>query len=552
MGFAPFFDRARQSVGQALRGVGLADLERRLEGVIVTIAFDATAEGSLEARRTLDLSARLAARLYPNMRILPLHRGSDLADELTRLVKAINPAITLANGQPHGLREVALVVGSTRHQANVVVYAGSEGWIAKVSTSGPVGSVNSGNPFGAGAAACLGMANVFRAVFADLLPHAGLDDDAALSLLNFETGTRAANLDLGASVDIAAVQLVGVGAVGNAFLWSIARVPGIVGTLHPVDHETVELSNLQRYVLTTMADDEAVKITLAKRELAGSRLKVVPSRGTWSDHVGRSAGARYDLVAVALDSARDRILVQSSLPRRIVNAWTQDGDLGISRHGFDGEQACLACLYLPHGKRRSLDEIVAGELGLDHETYKMRLRDMLVVSSPVGEAFAREVAAAGGHDPAPLMAHAGLPLRAFRQRAVCGGLVMRAGDGSGADVEVPLAFQSALAGVMLAAEVVAERTGIREVRPATRSVVDLLRPLTSRPTFNVLKRASVAVRCICEDPDWQDAYRVKWLLPQDENSDRHQPTSNDPLISKRARRRNTGRTTRGKLSTLQN
>lgn len=537
MAFAPFFDRTRQSVGQALRGLGADDLERRLMDVVVTVAFDASAEVSGEARHTLDLAVRLAARLYPRIRFLPLHGGGELAGTLATLSKAINPNITI-EGSAEGGREIALVVGSTRHEGKVVIYAGSDGWIARISAREPVGSGSSGNPFGAGAAACIGMANLFRAVFADVLPHAELDEDASLSLLNFETGPRTTTNLLGDRVDIGTVHLVGVGAVGNAFVWSLARVPGVAGVLHPVDHETVDLSNMQRYVLTTMADEGAVKVSLAKREIAKSKLKVVPSQATWSEHVGRSSGARFDLVAVALDSARDRLQVQSSLPRRIVNAWTQDGDLGVSRHGFDGDQACLACLYLPQGRRRSLDEIIAGELGLDYETHKMQLRNMLVRGQPVGDEFAREVATVAGLDPERLMVHAGQPLRAFRQRAVCGGLVMRAGDGGGADVEVPLAFQSALAGVMLAAEVVAERAELRSVRPATRSVINLLRPLMSRPTSNILKGTSVAARCICEDPDWQDVYRAKWSPLAGEALENDQSIGADGANrSKRARRR---------------
>ncbi len=537
MGFAPYFDRTLQSVGQALRGVGVDDLKRRLMGVVVTIAFDRAAEQSSEARHTLDLAVRLATRLYPRMQILPLHGDGGLAAGLAGLARTINPEITLESSA-EGAREIVLNLGDTRHEAEVVVHAGSDGWIGRVSARGPVGSGASGNPFGAGAAACLGMANVFRAVFADRLLLGAPDADAALSLLNFETGERAATAPLEDRVDIGAVQLVGVGAIGNAFVWSTARVPGIRGVLDLIDHEAVELSNMQRYVLTALDDDGMIKVLLAQREFAGTKLRVSPSQATWSEHVGRSGGAKFDLVAVALDSARDRIRVQSSLPRRIVNGWTQEGDLGVSRHGFEGDQACLACLYLPQGRRRSLDEIVAGELGLNYETHKMRLRDMLVREEPVGEAFAREVAAAGGLSLEPLLAHAGLPLRAFRQRAVCGSLVMRAGDGGGADVEVPLAFQSALAGVMLAAEVVGERAGLRVTRPATRSVLDLLRPLSSRPTSNVLKSTSSAASCICQDPDWQTAYRLKWPEPPDQVSrSTFAAVSVEGRASKRTRRR---------------
>ena len=51
--------------------------------------------------------------------------------------------------------------------------------------------------------------------------------------------------------------------------------------------------------------------------------------------------------------------MQGSLPRWIANAWTQLGDLGVSSHCFLGQDACLACLYLPTQKSKSQDQIVA-------------------------------------------------------------------------------------------------------------------------------------------------------------------------------------------------
>jgi hypothetical protein len=67
---------------------------------------------------------------------------------------------------------------------------GSDRWVARVSTIAPVGSGGSANPFAAGAAACVAMANVFRAVFAQWIAKPRLDADVTLSLLNFESPCR--------------------------------------------------------------------------------------------------------------------------------------------------------------------------------------------------------------------------------------------------------------------------------------------------------------------------------------------------------------------------
>jgi molybdopterin/thiamine biosynthesis adenylyltransferase len=297
-------------------------------------------------------------------------------------------------------------------------------------------------------------------------------------------------------------QLVGVGAIGNAFVWAMSRLRGVKGELHLIDHETIELTNLQRYLLTTMTDVEASKVVLAASALKDCGIEVQCFATTWAGYVERMGHHRFDRVAVALDTVRDRVQVQSSLPRRVYNAWTQAGDLGISRHGFDGNEACLACLYLPTGKRRNEDEIVAEELGFRTQEQILRVRSMLHLGTAVGEQFVREIAANIRADVEVLLPLADLPLRAFRQKAICGNAIIRAADGGGAELEVPMAFQSALAGVMLAAEIAASTSTVRVKQPATRSVVDLMRPLPGRISFPMLKGTPGPARCICQDPDY--------------------------------------------------
>ncbi|KUR78071.1 E2 ligase fold family C protein [Novosphingobium sp. FSW06-99] len=511
MALAPFFDRARQSASQVMRHFDAQAFERRLSEVVVTIAFDATGEESIEGQCALDMAARLVARLYPRVAIVPLSGTGELSGQLADLMRSINPEIEIfAEGDArHG---VALVVGTTAFNADTLIYIGSDRWVASVSTTAPRGSGNSNNPLGAGAAACIGTANVFRAVFADCVDRPELDQDARLSLLNFETGSRCANADMPRAVDMGLVQLVGAGAIGNAFVWAMARAPNLTGTLHVIDHEPIEMTNLQRYVLACIKHDKASKVELVASTLAQTGIVVHPFRCTWAGYVQGIGHHRFERVAVALDTARDRIQVQSSLPHRIYNAWTQTGDLGVSRHAFDGNHACLACLYLPAGKRRSEDEIIAEELRLIGKANIERTRAMLYHGEPVGEAFVREIAATAEADVDSLLAFASLPLRAFRQRAICGNAILKAHDGNGSDIQVPMAFQSALAGVMLAAEVVASSPGVRATKPGTRTVVDLMRRVPSYVTSEVLKGIPGQARCICEDAVWQDIYHGKFTM----------------------------------------
>lgn len=507
MGLAPFFDRARQSAAQVLRDFDPGAFEKRLDEVTVTIAFDTHAATCLEGVAALDLSTRLIARLYPRVRVLPLGGDHAHADELIVLLRAINPNVEIVD-LPVG-EDIVVVAGVTEAPAGRVIYMGSDRWIARVGTARPLGFGTSTNPFGAGAAACIAVANVFRAVFTGWLTRPDLDEDLTISLLNFATGEDAANGDLPTGMDIGLAQLVGVGAIGNAFVWAMSKLQCVAGHLHLIDHEQVELTNLQRYVLPTMADEGAVKVDVAAAAMQGGGISATAFRSTWAEYVQDPAHRACELVAVALDTARDRVQVQSSLPRRIVNSWTQAGDLGISRHEFDGEDACLACLYLPDSARRNEDEIVLEELGFPPEQ-KMEIRSMLHFGTPVSEHFARLVASQLGIAVDVLLPFVGLPLRAFRQKAICGNAIMRAKDGGGADVEVPMAFQSALAGVMLAAEVVASGSVLRSAPVRGRTTIDLMRRLPGHISYPARKGTNGTARCICQDADYLDVYRDKY------------------------------------------
>ncbi len=139
-----------------------------------------------------------------------------------------------------------------------------------------------------------------------------------------------------------------------------------------------------------------------------------------------------------MDTAQHRLAVQGALPKWTVNAWTQDIDLGVSRHGFANGKACLACLYMPQGGGKSEDLQVAEELGMPEA--QMAVRHLLQTHAPVEAAFVFRVAALG-IPPEPLMPFAGEPLRTFHQGAICGGLAFRLSGGTRAvRAVVPMSF----------------------------------------------------------------------------------------------------------------
>ena len=173
------------------------------------------------------------------------------------------------------------------------------------------------NPIGAGAAACIAAANLFRAIFSAQLSGAAIDETVTFSLFDYAPGSQA-NPALADEVVLDRLFLLGLGAIGNGAVWGLSRIPGLRGALEIVDAETIDQGNLQRYVLALERDVGQSKVKLANRYMKNnSGLAVVGHHARWQ---ALPTGAMQH-VAIALNSAADRIAVQGALPRWTINSW---------------------------------------------------------------------------------------------------------------------------------------------------------------------------------------------------------------------------------------
>jgi molybdopterin/thiamine biosynthesis adenylyltransferase len=510
MALANFFEKTALGAAQILQGIDYDSFKSIVEAHRVGIFFDRAATSSAEGRHTLHLSVDLLARLYPKLAIM--YDGEDgraLFDELVESARAINPEIEITDND--SAPTVILAIGATRSPGSVpTIYVGSEGWIVKISGDGPVQSGPTENPFGAGAAACFGAANVFRIVFGDHLPEGRVIDSFSMSLLDYEPNASVPlNPEL-EHVHLGETHLVGIGAIGSGAIWALSRSQNLTGSLELVDHEVLDLTNLQRYTGTTQADVGSAKVSVAVSCFSESDLKVHPHQMTWGEYLKERGNWILERVAVAVDSAEDRRSIQAALPAFIINSWTQAGELGVSRHCFLGEDACLLCLYFPASGAKSEDEIIAEAIGLPE--HLKEVRHLLYTGALVERELIERIAAALGVPADPLLSFIGQPLRAFYTGAICGGVVLKLGGkagGTGVHAQVPLAFQSALAGIMLAVELVAHAGAIRPMAPIVRTSIDVMRPLRSHLNFSAKKHSSG--QCICQDDDYVEAYKSKYL-----------------------------------------
>lgn len=491
MPLADYFHRSAVAAAQVLSGYDEEAIAERLADTVVGVSIAPEVAETAEGSAALDLAVRMLARMYPKLVI-----AGPKSPALLALARSINPGIELDSAEP----TVAIVIGDSPRLAKRTIYIGSAGWDAYVSTDSPRPTGDTEIPFGAATAACFGAANIFREVF--LGP--GLSDrDAVFSTLELACHpTRAAPLLEQIEGD---AVVVGLGAVGNAAVWTLGRVP-LGGVLHLVDGESLELGNLQRYVLAARDDVGAQKTDVTRRHLEPD--SSVGHSVSWADFVDGN-GHRWDRVLVAVDSARARHEVQASLPGWIANAWTQPGDLGVSSHPWTSDGACLSCLYLPQGMAPNEDEQIALALGLPHREFGLLLRNLLVTGEPPPPDLLERAAAALGIPIENLLPFAARPIRELYVEGICGGAAVsldRIGRPA-QSVHVPLVHQSALAGVLLAARLAANQLGAA-AGSTNVTRLDVQRILPAFPTQPAKKdRRGI---CICQDADYQAAWREKF------------------------------------------
>jgi hypothetical protein len=525
MSLPRFLNRVVDATAPALGGLDRGAVETKLKTTAVTLVAGDRAASAV-GRAGFLLASNLLARLYPRITLIG---PEELVVAAEGEIVLINPGAIVTRTTIRPATTTATLVyevdDDNYHAAadddGPMVVVAARGWNVYVDTA-PDSPVTPA-PAAALLAAVIGVAELFRSVFADDLEERGRRR-CQPGAFNLITLGEPSDIPVPDVVELGELRLVGAGAIGQAAAHALA-VSGARGTLLTVDNETVALSNLQRYILTRDSDLGAIKVDLLKKRLEGSGLEVVPLRTEW--YAGLVDAQLPTLVA--LDSPEARIGVQASLPGPLYNAWTQPADVGWSRHETFGEEACLACLYWPDHRVPSQHEQVARAF---HQ-HPLRTLAYLIRPLPIGlplppgatpalpdlpvppdaerwqqTPLVDDIAAAAGVDVSELAAWRDRPLADVYQDGICGGALLHLNVGEAPrEVLVPLAHQSAFAGIMLAIELIgASVPELRALRPdAIEGRYDVLAglpqvmPRPRTPTGN----------CLCGDAVWRAIYRRK-------------------------------------------
>lgn len=518
MSLARFYSRISDAISPLLSGA--SDLRSFLHNKIVALEAPDNLEEHPVHLAGFVLATNLCARLYPRLRITA---PPGVAQECKSVALAINPLCEVDTdvGPSDGVMTWAMPARTAS-----AVRVAPAGWDVLVDRP-DCAVIQPSNILVSLAAATIGVGELFRSIFAEFLPTGRVHETPAVLNVLTLGDSRADLPSLPSDIDIGRVYLAGAGAVGQATIYTLARVSAR-GTLVVVDPEQIALSNLQRYVLANDGDVGSSKCSLAVRALRGSRIETLCHEASWGDDgVG---GDRADVVCAAVDTESVRMEIQAGLPRSTYNAWTQPADLGWSRHEDFGNAPCLACLYWPNRPRPSQHELIATAVG----QAELRVLAYLTVKVPVGTPLRPEQIPRLPNMPVPadsgswversLLEDIATSLRIpageiehwrdkqladLYREGICGGALVRSHVRElSREMAVPLAHQSVLAGIMLAAQVlIANSPELRTYRPSATEA--RLNVLSGLPQIAVRPRQR-SEGCICGDADFVERYRGKW------------------------------------------
>jgi len=483
---APFFERVYGALGGHL-----AISRESLESVLgrVTVGIQLGSKPNDNEIWIGSLVTNLAARIYPKIAITG---DAEICNELKALAKSINPDIEFTD-QADAATTIA--IGQVNLKGGICPSA--SGWVAKLE-SDPRSWNGPKNPYSSGVAACLACAELFRRVFVGSTSN----NEFAVSLLNFDRVTGAENKL--SKIDLGDVAFVGIGAVGNAALWALSRDGTVQGNVDLIDAEVVELSNLQRYVLTSTSDVGKSKVDLAKALLSGSKIKSVAHKMNLEGYSNLGETLETPTLVVSVDNVDARRAAQALLPKMVINGWTGERALGASWHVFSRNAACLACLYHPHGVGLSAIEQAAKALGLTVD----RAAQLWVTKQPLSSDDLKVVAHALGvseHELAPWKRKS---LGDIYTDVVCGAVPLNVKGVTRVEM-VPLAHQSALAGILMAAELI-KRSDLELSKLAQDEVLVSWDNVLQPPPALWGKPRAREPGCICGDSDYQGVYKTKW------------------------------------------
>lgn len=277
--------------------------------------------------------------------ISPKFYRRKVASTIVSMLESIDPCGNFSIVEKPRARYDAVLAIGTPPQVNPDVSIDSNGWIAYISKAKINLSLNrkKQNPIGAGAAACFGAGEIFKYLL-DLKDENHYIKKVPFSTFDYSMNhAHFLNPDIPENKRLGNVQMVGVGAIGSAVVFFLCMSP-IGGSLTLIDHENIDISNLNRYMIATVEDVDRPKIEVATEYLSHHQINIASYQCKYDNYVKEKGAGNFDVVLPLVDNNEARHQVQMNMPLLTLYGTTGGWAFTIGWHKAL-EYDCLICRY---------------------------------------------------------------------------------------------------------------------------------------------------------------------------------------------------------------
>jgi hypothetical protein len=256
----------------------------------VALVADRANIGSYSAQTAFVTAAMLMARsghdvhlLCPQAELIgpqpPLGRG-ELLEELAQVGRDLLPGCVFATAPPAGEVDIAIALGDSEIPVRAArhIRLNATPWSGRLGGEATTDMWQGGWwPLGAMAAAGLGAAEAFKASMRKLA-RAARNPSRMETVFAPSTSVEFALAPQGTPFvrQLGAFDCVSGGAIVNAILYAVARVPGVQGSARVIEPDTADISNLNRYMLLRHSRLKQFKAHDLAAVLTGSGLTIEP------------------------------------------------------------------------------------------------------------------------------------------------------------------------------------------------------------------------------------------------------------------------------------
>lgn len=272
----------------------------------------------------------------------PPLEGERVLEALYDVGRDLLPDWQFEQGEPLAV-DIAILFGSPKLpiDAGVVLHVGATDWACTVSDQ-PVGEWRGGEwPLGSLAAAAVAAGEAFKTAMRKLRDEATsptLFDDLHAPLQKVEIALAPADSPMIA--DLGRFDLVSAGAIGNAALHVLLRVPGVSGTCRVIDHDKSALTNLNRNALLRRSRLDNPKVEDIASYAIGLKIEPLPHRFKGEGEPAIDLGG---VVLVGVDHIPSRWAVQRENPAWLGIGGTEGYSVQLSWH--EEGLACARCVH---------------------------------------------------------------------------------------------------------------------------------------------------------------------------------------------------------------